>query len=50
MAVIGLLMFGDNVRDEVTSNILATEGYPKAIYYVLLVCIGIIPLTKLPLK
>ena len=50
MAVVGLLMFGDEIREEVTSNILATEGYPTPIYYVLLVCISIIPITKLPLK
>ena len=50
MAVVGLLMFGDSVRDEVTSNILLTQGYPKAISYIIVVSIAIIPLTKLPLK
>ena len=43
-------MFGDEVLDEVTSNILSTKGYSKAIKAVLLVCIAIIPVTKLPLK
>ena len=50
MAVIGLLMFGDSVRDEVTSNILLTPGYPRAISIIIVLLIAIIPLTKLPLK
>ena len=43
-------MFGDLTRDEVTSNILLTPGYPSSINYIIVVCIAIIPLTKLPLK
>jgi solute carrier family 32 (vesicular inhibitory amino acid transporter) len=50
MAVIGLLMFGDNVYDEITSNILLTPGYPQSISYLLVTCIAIIPITKLPLN
>jgi vesicular inhibitory amino acid transporter len=50
MAVVGLLMFGDKVLDEVTSNILFETGYPRFIKIVLLASIGIIPITKLPLK
>ena len=50
MAVIGVLMFGDSVRDEITSNILLTPGYPKAISLFIVVAIAIIPLTKVPLN
>lgn len=50
MAVIGLLMFGDHLRDEVTSNIIMTKGYPHAISVCIVVFIAIIPLTKVPLK
>jgi vesicular inhibitory amino acid transporter len=50
MAIIGLLMFGDLVHDEITSNILLTRGYPVALNYVIVICIAIIPLTKVPLN
>ncbi|KAI9802012.1 MAG: hypothetical protein M1825_003068 [Sarcosagium campestre] len=50
MAAAGLLMFGDDVRDEVTSNILLTEGYPQAFKICIIVFIAIIPLTKIPLN
>ncbi|KAJ9642883.1 hypothetical protein H2201_005829 [Coniosporium apollinis] len=50
MAVVGLLMFGDYVREEVSSNILVTPGYPKAISVFIVVCVAIIPLTKAPLN
>ena len=50
MAVIGILMFGDSVRDEITSNILLTPGYPHAISVFIVVVIAIIPLTKVPLN
>lgn len=50
MAVVGLLMFGDKLRDEVTSNIILTRGYPHAIAACIVVFVAIIPLTKVPLK
>jgi vesicular inhibitory amino acid transporter len=50
MAIIGLLMFGDDVRDEITSNILLTSGYPQAMSILIVICIAIIPITKLPLN
>lgn len=50
MAVIGLLMFGDSVRDEITANIFLTEGYPNWLSVIICVCVAIIPLTKIPLK
>ena len=50
MGVVGLLMFGDGVSEEITANILRTEGYPKFQYIVLISLIAIIPITKIPLK
>lgn len=50
MACAGILMFGDGVRDEITSNIFLTEGYPKSMSVFIAVCIAIIPLTKIPLN
>lgn len=50
MAVVGLLMFGDYIHDEVTSNILLTEGYPRSLSIIIVVLIAIIPITKIPLK
>lgn len=49
-AVAGLLMFGDDVLDAITSNILLTAGYPHALTYLLCGVIAIIPLTKVPLN
>lgn len=43
-------MFGEKVRDEVTSNIFRTNGYPQAISICIVIFIAIIPLTKIPLK
>ncbi|KJX99529.1 vacuolar amino acid transporter 1 like protein [Zymoseptoria brevis] len=50
MAVVGLLMFGDGVKDEVTRNVLTTKGYPPALSVFIAVCVAIIPLTKVPLN
>ncbi|KAF2811190.1 uncharacterized protein BDZ99DRAFT_570441 [Mytilinidion resinicola] len=50
MACVGILMFGDAVRDEITSNIFLTKGYPPALSVFIAICIAIIPLTKVPLN
>lgn len=50
MAVVGLLMFGDGVKDEVTRNILTTDGYPPWLSVFIVICVAIIPLTKVPLN
>ncbi|KAF1915325.1 transmembrane amino acid transporter protein-domain-containing protein [Ampelomyces quisqualis] len=50
MACAGILMFGDGVRDEITSNIFLTEGYPASLSVFIAICIAIIPLTKIPLN
>lgn len=49
-AVAGLLMFGDGVRDEITSNIIGLSGYPEALSVMMCIFIAIIPLTKVPLN
>ena len=51
MAVIGYLMFGTEIKDEVTTNILqAGDRYSKWSEILVLVLISIIPLTKFPLN
>lgn len=50
MALAGLLMFGEKVRDEITSNIFKTDGYPQSLSVLIVIFIAIIPLTKIPLK
>ena len=50
ISVAGYLMFGCAIRDEVTSNILLTSGYPHAISVCIVCFIAIIPITKVPLK
>ncbi|KAF5021108.1 hypothetical protein F66182_6850 [Fusarium sp. NRRL 66182] len=50
LAVIGLLMFGDGIRDAITSNILKSKGYPDALKIIMCIFVAIIPLTKIPLN
>ena len=50
MAIIGILMFGEHTRDEISSNILLGTGYPQALSVLIIVFITIIPLTKVPLR
>ena len=50
MAIAGLFMFGDLIRDEVTANILTMEGHPKWISVFIIMCVAVIPITKVPLK
>lgn len=50
MAVVGVMMYGDGVKDEVTRNVLVTKGYPQWIGVFIVVCVAIIPLTKIPLN
>jgi len=50
MAVLGYLMFGDDVRDEVTANILLSSAYPHVLSILIVVLIAIIPITKIPLS
>ena len=50
MACVGLLMYGDGVKDEITRNILLTEGAPEWLSFIIVICVAIIPLTKVPLN
>ena len=50
MAVLGYLMFGEVVRDEVTANILSNTAYPRVISIIMVILIAIIPITKIPLS
>jgi solute carrier family 32 (vesicular inhibitory amino acid transporter) len=50
MSLGGYLMFGEQVRDEITSNILLTEGYPRTLSILIVIFIAVIPLTKVPLR
>lgn len=43
-------MFGDEIRDELTSNLVMTKGYPHFLSIIVVVLIAIIPLTKVPLR
>jgi len=51
LAVTGILMFGDGVLDEITSNILELPvEYPAALSMAMVAFVAIIPLTKTPLN
>jgi solute carrier family 32 (vesicular inhibitory amino acid transporter) len=50
MAIIGWLMFGDAIQDEITANILLTTGFPKSLSISIIVFIAVIPITKVPLR
>lgn len=50
MCVIGFLMFGDGVKDEITKNLLLTAGYPEGLSYFITILVGLIPLAKAPLN
>lgn len=50
LAVVGILMFGDGIREAITSNILRTGGFPEGLTIFMCVCVAIIPLTKIPLN
>lgn len=49
-AVIGFLMFGDTVKDEITKNLLLLEGYPNFVYGLISALMTIIPIAKTPLN
>ncbi|KHN97674.1 Amino acid transporter, transmembrane [Metarhizium album ARSEF 1941] len=50
LAIVGVLMFGDGIREAITSNILKTSGYPESLTMLMCIFITIIPLTKIPLN
>lgn len=50
IGVAGYLMFGEDVKDELTASIFTTKGYPQGLSIVMVIAVAIIPLTKIPLK
>ncbi|KAL7918331.1 transmembrane amino acid transporter domain-containing protein [Trichoderma austrokoningii] len=50
LAVIGILMFGDGIREAITSNIIRSSGFLEGLTIFMCICVTIIPLTKLPLN
>lgn len=50
MAILGFLMFGKYCNNEITNNILTTEGYPSWLYVLLSGLTCVIPLAKTPLN
>ncbi|SCV03567.1 LAMI_0H09208g1_1 [Lachancea mirantina] len=50
IAIIGFLMFGMSVADEVTKSLMLTEGYPAIIYILMSVLMAVIPIAKTPLN
>lgn len=50
MGILGYLMFGNRVSEEVTKSILLTPGYPKFLGVVITALIAVIPLAKTPLN
>lgn len=47
--ILGFLMFGEMVDDEITKNILTTEGYPAWVSTLIVALMGVLPISKLPL-
>lgn len=43
-------MFGDGIKEAITSNILKSSGYPESLTILMCIFITIIPLTKIPLN
>ncbi|RDW61917.1 putative transporter [Aspergillus mulundensis] len=50
MAVLGWMMFGNTIRDEVTANVLTMDDYPQFLSVCIIISIAIIPITKVPLN
>ena len=50
MAVVGYLLYGPKLQDELTKNMLGTHGYPSWLKVVVLILIATLPLTKFPLQ
>lgn len=50
IAVVGFLMFGMIVKDEVTRSVMLTDGYPGFVYVLISALMAIIPIAKTPLN
>ncbi|CCK73032.1 Avt1p KNAG_0M01790 [Huiozyma naganishii CBS 8797] len=49
-AIVGYLMFGDTVKDEITKNVLLSPGYPNFVYGLISGLMTVIPIAKTPLN
>lgn len=49
-AIVGFLMFGNLVHDEITKNVLLTAGYPNFVYGTVSALMAVIPIAKTPLN
>lgn len=49
-AVIGFLMFGDLVKDEITKNVLLSDGYSNTVHVLISALMTVIPIAKTPLN
>lgn len=49
-AVVGYLMFGEMVKDEITKNVLLLPGYPSFVYGLISSLMTVIPIAKTPLN
>lgn len=49
-AIVGYLMYGGTVLDEITKNILVNQNYPRFVYGTLSTLMAIIPIAKTPLN
>ena len=50
MAIIGYLLYGEGLLDEVTTNMIKTEGYSRGVKIAVLVMVAVVPITKFPLQ
>lgn len=50
IAVVGFLMFGDTVKDEITKNVLLLDAYPTYIHGLISTLMTLIPIAKTPLN
>lgn len=50
IAIVGFLMFGNLVMNEVTKSVLLTPGYPPFVYGLISTLLSVIPLAKTPLN
>lgn len=49
-AIVGFLMYGNQVHDEITKNLLLTAGYPGFVYGTVSALMAVIPIAKTPLN
>ena len=49
-AIIGYLMFGAGVQNEITKNVLLSDGYPNIVYGLISALMTVIPVAKTPLN